>query len=80
MISDLWKITRGLGPSAARLQLLIERALELYAGVAGMPCAERHMALQELMVLLPQIAHASHITTDEIEASAGSCRRVLPTE
>lgn len=80
MISDLWKITSGLGPSAARLQLLIDRALELYAGVAGMPCAERHMALQELKVLLAQISHASRMTADEIEISAGDCQRVLPTE
>lgn len=74
MISDLWKITSGLGPSAARLQLLIDRALELYAGIAGMPCAERHVALQELMELLPQIAHASRETADGIAACGGHRR------
>ena len=74
MTSDLSKITSGLGPSAARLQLLIERALELYAGMAAMPCTEQHVALQELTGLLPQIAHASRETVDGIEASGGRCR------
>ncbi|VVD30880.1 hypothetical protein [Paraburkholderia dioscoreae] len=70
MTSDLSKITSGLGPSAARLQLLIERALELYAGVAAMSCAEQHVALQELTELLPEIAHASRETADGIESHA----------
>lgn len=70
MTSDLSKITSGLGPSAARLQLLIEQALELYAGAAAMSCAERHVALQELMELLPEIARASRETADGIASHA----------
>lgn len=80
MISDTRKIVSGLGPSAARLQLLIDQGLELYAGMAGMSCAERHIALRELKELLPQITHASRVTAFEIEVSAERCQRALPTE
>lgn len=74
MASDLSKITSGLGPSAARLQLLIERALDLYAGVGAMSCAEQYGTLQELAKLLPQIARASRETADGIESCGGRCR------
>lgn len=70
MISDLSKITHGLGPSAARLQLLIERASELHADMDTMSRAEQRIAQQELTKLLPQIAHAARETADGFEASA----------
>jgi hypothetical protein len=48
--------------------------------MAGMSCAERHIALQELKELLRQISHASRVTAFEIEVSAERCERALPTE
>ncbi|SDH57786.1 hypothetical protein SAMN05216466_11151 [Paraburkholderia phenazinium] len=71
MTSDLSKIANGLGPSAARLQLLIERTLELYGGVADMPFTEQRMALRELNGLLARITEAARDTADGIEALAG---------
>jgi hypothetical protein len=71
--SDLSKITNGLGPSAARLQLLIERALELYSGMADMPCTEEHMALRELRGLLAQITEAARKTAEGFAVSASRC-------
>ena len=71
MASDLSKITIGPGPSAARLQLLIERALELSRGMPAMPRARHNLALTELKTLLEQITEAARDTADGIEAAAG---------
>jgi hypothetical protein len=74
MTSDMSKINSGLGPSSARLQILIARASELHTGMALMSSEERHRARSELKDLLPQISGAARETADGIEASVGRCR------
>ena len=68
MTSDLSKITSGWGPSAARLQLLIDRAVELLRGMATMPPPEREVVLAELDTLFAQMSKAARDTADGFEA------------
>jgi hypothetical protein len=74
MTSDLSKITSGLGPSATRLEILIERALELSQAIAATPHNEQDVALTELKKLFAQITETAHDTADCIVASAGYAR------
>ena len=74
MTSDLSKITSGLGPSAARLEILIERALELSRATAAMSHTEKDVALTELKRLFEQRTEAAHDTADWIVASADYAR------
>lgn len=66
MTSVISKITSGIGPSAARLQVLIERALELYRQGPTLPHSEQLMAMAELRGLLPQISAAARDTANRI--------------
>lgn len=70
MTSDLSKITGGIGPSAARLQILIERALELYRQGPTLPHSEQLTAMAELRRLLPQISAAARDTANAFAVSA----------
>lgn len=69
MTSDLSKITSGFGPAAARLEILLERALELSRATAGMSHTEKDVACTELKRLFAQITEAAHDTSDCILAS-----------
>jgi len=64
MTSDLPKISCGVGPSAARLQLLIERALELHRQGPILPSSEQCWARKEFSELLKQISAAARDTAD----------------
>lgn len=75
MASDLSKITIGPGPSAARLQLLIERAIALSRGMAAMPLTSQNLARMELQILLKRITEAARDTADGIEAAADRISR-----
>ncbi|NYH21717.1 hypothetical protein GGD40_001196 [Paraburkholderia bryophila] len=68
MTSDLSKITCGPGPSAARLQILIDFALELHGRILAMPSADQGCARMELSILLGQITEAARDTAAGIEA------------
>ncbi|ENG0237587.1 hypothetical protein [Burkholderia multivorans] len=70
MTSDLSKITSGVGPSAARLQLLIDRALELYRTGPSLPLSEQCRARAEFSELLMQISAAARDTVEAFAVSA----------
>lgn len=82
MTSDLSKITCGIGPSAARLQLLIERAQELYRQGPTLPLDEQRKALAEFRELLPRISAAARDTANAFSASIIAERKtqVNPTK
>jgi hypothetical protein len=69
MACDMDKITSGLGPSAARLEIIVERALELSRELPKMPVIEQEVVLVELKQLMEQLSSDAYQAAAQILAS-----------
>jgi hypothetical protein len=69
MTCDIAKITSGLRPSAARFEVIVERALELSRALPNMPASEQEVVLVELKQLMEQLSSDAYQTAEQILAS-----------
>jgi hypothetical protein len=68
MTCDIASITSGLGPSAARLEVIVERALELSRELPKLPVCEQEIVLVELKQLMEELALDADKAADQILA------------
>jgi hypothetical protein len=70
MTCDIGKLTSGLRPSAARFEVIVERALELSRALPDMTASEQEVVLVELKQLMEQLSSDAYRTAEQMLASA----------